>query len=270
MQLDDDLAKVFCEFVYQETGVAIDHSKKTLLEGRLRPELRRLGQGSFAEYFRYLKKISPSSAERLRFVDVVTTHETSFFRTLSLWEFLTLEVETVASKLQRPLRIWSAACSTGEESYSVAMMCQGIQERYSRFNWDLTASDISPGSVEQARRAEYGPHSVRGMGVFQELFERFVVREGDLYRVDQFLVKKVNFRTHNLFNPSFCEGRDVVFVRNVLMYFTREDQLKVLNNIVNATVNNGMVIVGETESLKGYMPELVYVRPGVYCVKKGE
>lgn len=258
----------FSRLVYEQAGINLHQGKKELLRARLAKRIRELGFESFSRYYEHL--VSDGSGEEiLHMLDCIATNLTRFFREEAHFQFL---AETVYPQFQEALkmggrepffRVWSAACSTGEEPYSIAMHVS------SHLDWDfhVLATDISTKALEKAQKAVY-PVS-RLSEVPSWMVRRFFLkghgpREGYV-RLKPEIRSRVSFHRHNLMDsPPFQEEMDVVFCRNVLIYFDRATQKKVVESISRVLKPGGYLLVGHAESLNGAVPQLRYVRPAVY------
>lgn len=263
---DQSTFEKFLSLIHETTGITMAIHKKAMVEGRIRPRLRQLGIKTYSEYFNFLFQ---SSNEMQIFVDIITTNETSFFRTQRVWEYFQKEFLFDWTKSStNPLKIWSAASSTGEEVYSIAMSCEEHKLNFPKFNYEIVGSDISNRVLKTATDARYTGRSIDNFKKnhlkFFEKYMRSVSQEGH-FEVSQGLKSKVSFFKQNLFEPISTKTKfDIIFLRNVLIYFVESDQEKVLKNISNALADNGILIVGESESLSRLKSDFNYKSPLVY------
>lgn len=253
------------EEVYRRTGVEVDASKRGMVSSRLRRRCRELGLADLGEYWDLLRALDDAAEEVGRFVDAVTTHKTSFFRTRGVWDTLREDVERRALADQ-PVAFWSAACSTGEEAASIAMLVASIAEEHAGFSWNVEASDVSPLAV--ARAADMRFSSERVDEAIQHRPEvpvdRFFEPERDgERRLVPSLRRRLLFREHNLFDAP-RRGFDVILVRNVIIYFNEADTTRVLGHCIGALRPDGLLVIGESESLTGRDSDLEYLAPCIY------
>jgi chemotaxis protein methyltransferase CheR len=256
------------DLVHKHTGITMTEKKKTLLQGRLRPRLRELALETYQDYVAYF---SAHPAEAQEFINLVTTNETFFFRTQRVWDYLEKELLPAwpARSAGKTLRLWSAASSSGEEAYSMAMLCREFQERAAGFAFSILATDIS---TEVLALAEKGVYQGRSIEDLKSRFPALVTRhfrtglpESDAYQVRPELRAAVRFGTHSLFDPpKVKQSQDVVFLRNVLIYFSPSDQSKVMANIAEALVPGGILVLGESESLARFETPFEFVAPLIY------
>ena len=248
--------------VYRHTGVTFDETKLNLLRSRLRRRCRRLGLEGLEQYLELLQS-RDGKAELSEFIDVVTTHKTSFFRTSSVWEALTSELTALAERQGRA-EVWSAACSTGEEPCSIAITASRVAEATSRLRWSVLATDVSPLTLTQAASCSFDPAKVdasRGPG--NEDLDRYFRTKGDDKVLVDALKARMTFAQHNLFHPRSATF-DIVFVRNVIIYFTEDDKRKVIENVCRSLRPGGLLVIGESESLGTRFPSLQYEAPCLY------
>lgn len=262
----------FSEWIHGEYGVKMPLSKKTMLQSRLLKRLRKLGMTSFSEYYEYL--FSPEGAQEVpRMIDLVTTHKTDFFREPAHFEYL---VQTVLPKLirtsetgvRRPFRIWSAGCSSGEEAYTLAMVLSEFAESCAGFHFSILATDISIDVLKKAQKAIYEMDIVDPIPL--NLKKKYLLRSRDrnegLVRVIPQLRTHVTFRPLNFMDREFGvrEKMDVIFCRNVVIYFDRPTQEALLNRFCHCLHRGGYVFMGHSETLNGLNVPLKQTAPTVY------
>ncbi len=265
--LSDEVLARLIQCVYRYTGITLTVKKRSLLQGRLTRRLSELGLRSFTEYADYLSSPTVGGDEVQVFIDAVTTNLTSFFRTPQIWTHFLRRILPDWHQLgqNRPIRIWSAAAASGQEPYSIAMMCDDFARRTPAFSWNLLASDISTAMLATARAGRYPSSQMTQISrgaAFCNLQRYFQNEEGFL-TVRPELKKRIEFRRHHLFERISDSPFDVVFLRNVLIYFSPEDRSRVLDRVFEAIVPGGTIIVGETETLLN-RPQFKYVRPSIY------
>ncbi len=251
--------------VYRRTGIHIDERKKTMILGRMRREARKQGFDNYEDYVASVKKAPPSSQEVDAFVDAVTTNKTSFFRTASLWRYLWEEFLPSRSDSQ-PLAFWSGASSSGEEAASMAMMCESFRAEHNpAFRYTILASDVSPAMVKAARAQRFDAAKVDAMKPpIPVESSRHFRAAGEGKELSSALRYNMQFRRHSLFEPIGRSCFDVVFVRNVIIYFTPEDKRKVLDLAITALRPGGIFVSGESESPLHHTERLEFVAPCIY------
>lgn len=260
--LNDDEFRQFSELIYSIAGISMSPAKKPLISGRLVKRLRQHGLTRYEDYFRLIT--SPQGKEELQeAVDALTTNETHFFREPKHFDYLRRQV-IPARQPGRSLRIWSAACSSGEEPYSIAML---LDEILGKDPWEVVASDISTRVLARARsglfpldrmpeipKAYLQRYCLRGIGEY----------DGTLL-IESFLRQRVRFIAHNLMQaPPQLEPFDVIFLRNVMIYFDLETKRQVVSRLLPLLRPGGHFLIGHSESLNGVTDGLQSVAPAIY------
>lgn len=256
-------------FIQSECGIKMPTVKKSMLESRLKKRLRSLGMGTFREYCDYLFSREGIRDETVNMLDVVTTNKTDFFREPKHFQYL-LEtaLPTLAAPGLGPLRVWSAGCSTGEEPYTLAMVLSEFREGLQWFDFSILATDISTQALEKSRAAVY--EALKAEAVPLELKKKYLLRSKDrslgLVRVAPYLRAKVRFRRLNLMDGDFGIGEpvDVIFFRNVMIYFDRPTQEMVLDRLCRSLIKGGYLFTGHSETLHGMKLPISQVAPTVY------
>ncbi|KAF0813950.1 Chemotaxis protein methyltransferase [Andreprevotia sp. IGB-42] len=262
LEANDDEMRLFQQLFKQHIGMHLPQSKKALLCSRLSKRLNELGLNSFRAYYEVIA--APTAAEeRQRAIDLITTNETYFFREPRHFDFLRAQVLPKASRTE-PLRIWSAASSTGEEGYSIAMLLDA--ERHDA-PWEVYGSDISQRVLRFARRGVY-PMG-RGEHIPPDYLKRYCLRGNGAY-AGQFLVEQrlrecVQFGQLNLTDlPRHLGPFDVIFLRNVIIYFDMPTKTQVVQSVVQHLKPGGWLLVGHSESLHGMALPLQMHAPSIY------
>jgi chemotaxis protein methyltransferase CheR len=245
----------------RSTGISLSQDKKALVEARLRGRVVAKAHGSFNAYCELLERADDGSEHQI-VIDLLTTNETYFFREPR--HFVVLAQEAKTRFARSSLRVWSAACSTGEEPYSIAMTL--IDQRPS-LPWEVHASDISARVVEQARRAVFPRQRLEHMP--PGYLERFCLRGRDQYqgkfRVAEEVRNRVQFYRHNLLGDSPRSQFEVIFLRNVLIYFEQTRKLDLLKNVLSALSPGGLLFVGHAEPLNSLPLPLQRVADAVFA-----
>jgi len=260
----------FADLFTELLGFDFPFTKRSLLMGRLDRRLRELGLDSYAEYWRVLT--APGSESEVQAaIDRITTNETSFFREPAHFAFLRRAVSEGWFPAGRTLRVWSAACSTGEEAYSLAM---SLAETVGlNAPWEILASDVSQLALQRARCGLYPLAGLRGLP--PHLLNRYCLRGLDEYRgqmlIDRALRQRVSFLPLNLVQALPAElGRfEVIFLRNVLIYFEAAVRARVVTRICERLSPGGLLLVGSAESLTGLGTGLEKLRPSIYRWPQG-
>ena len=260
--ITDQEFALFQKLIYKIAGIALSDAKKVLLVGRLGKRLKHYNFTSFGQYYRYLAT-GENPEELQTMVDLLTTNETYFFREPQHFDFLR-DVALKAPRTGPPFRVWSGASSTGEEGYSMAMT---LAEALKDAPWEVFGSDISQTVLAKARAGVYSLE--RTDGIPPELLKKYCMKgvrsqEGRLMISPQ-LRERVTFAQVNLTLPITGVGDfDVIFLRNVMIYFDQETKRKVVENMLPFLKPHGFFIVGHSESLNGITNKVQAVRPTIY------
>jgi chemotaxis protein methyltransferase CheR len=252
----------FRAFIYDHAGIRLNDEKKALVTSRLSKRLRFHGLSSFSEYYDVVIK-SSSGGERQTCVDLLTTNETYFFREPKHFEFLQDRLLPLW-KGGRMFRIWSAASSSGEEAYSLAML---LDDKLSSSNWEVFGSDISSRVLQRASQGHYLVDRIDGIP--KSYLQKYCLKGVDEYDgtllIDKSLREKVRFATVNLTKSFNSVGQfDVIFLRNVMIYFDGETKKQIVDRIVDALRPGGLLFIGHSESITGMNSELSLVVPTIY------
>jgi chemotaxis protein methyltransferase CheR len=263
-------------FIEKEFGIKMPPVKKPLLTSRLGKRLRVSGCRNFEEYFNYINSPDGLAHEIFVFADLVSTHETSFFREAQHFDVLYNNVLPELLKKnfgsKNILKIWSAGCSTGEEAYSIAFSCESIaqENKMEDIRYKILGTDISMKVLDSARRAVYSSNRVKNIPVN---YRRYLMTSRDsstdLVRVIPEIRMKTQFEMLNLIMESypFNEPFNIIFCRNTLIYFERGVQEQICRRLLDHLVDGGYLFVGHSESLIGFTLPLKNIIPTVY--KKG-
>lgn len=254
---------LFQKLIYKIAGISMSDAKKVLLAGRLLKRVRHHHLSSFSEYYRLVS--GPQAGEELQImVDLLTTNETYFFREEKHFDFLRRQI-LPQRPASRPLDIWSAACSTGEEVYTVAMVL--ADELGIGGPWSILGSDISTQVLRLAASGHYPMERSRGMP--PEYLRKYClkgVREQEgTFLIDARLRSHIRFAQVNLNAPLPDTGLfDVIFLRNVMIYFDQETKRKVVTQLSQRLRPGGYFIIGHSETLNGVNETLRPVQPTIY------
>lgn len=257
---DYDSFRVFLE---EACGIVLGDNKHYLVASRLNRLLKELELESVGELINAMQK-QPRSGIRERIIDAMTTNETFWFRDNHPYAMLKdLIFPEIAKKRQGQIRIWSAACSSGQEPYSISMIVQEYgQSRPGSIpgNIEIVGTDISPTMLALCRDAKYDALAL-SRGLSPERKQRFFAKNGDLWEVKDEIRKRVRFTEINLMNSYSSLGKfDVVFCRNVLIYFSAELKRDILRRISQTLVPGGYLFLGSTETLASYSDDFETVR----------
>jgi len=260
------------EWIQAGCGIRMPPSKRIMVEARLRRRLRALGMTSFGDYCAHVFGASGED-ERAHLVDAITTNKTDFFREPQHFEYLVRAAlpELVRSRgagLRRPLAVWSAGCSTGEEPYTLAMVLGEVAAGMPGFDFLILATDISTAVLRHAAQATYAEERVAPVPL--PLRKKYLLRSRDrgrqLVRIAPEARRHVRFRQLNFMDGEFGlrEPMDVIFCRNVMIYFDCATQEELLNRFCRHLAPGGYVFLGHSETIHGLDVPLRQVAPTVY------
>ena len=256
-QLSDRRFRDISELIERQVGIQLPPAKRTMVEGRLRKRVRALGLASLDQYGAYLFDEGRLDEEMVSLIDCVTTNKTDFFREPSHFDFLAQKAlpALLERGSGRPLKVWSAACSTGAEAYTAAMVLQNQVLAGLRFTYSILGTDISTDVLDQAEAAIYPQAMVDPVPEADR--QRYVMTSRDasrgLVRVVPELRRLVQFHGLNLMDPVYPIDRslDVIFCRNVLIYFDKPVQKMVIKRLTSHLRTGGYLILGHSESMAG-------------------
>ncbi|MDX1392044.1 MAG: CheR family methyltransferase [Rheinheimera sp.] len=252
----------FQQWLYKTAGINLSPAKKSLVASRLFKRVKLYQLRSYAEYFALIMSDKVPTELQVA-LDLLTTNETYFFREPRHFEFLKQTILPAATAL-RPFRVWSAASSSGEEPYSLAMV---LADHFGDTGWQLLGSDISSQVLEKARIGHYP--LTRTENIPRPLLMKYCLKgvgqQQGTFLVCRSLRDKVEFRQINLVEPFPDIGQfDVIFLRNVMIYFDQETKCKVVANMLPLLRPGGYFIVSLSESLNGVTEKLRLVSPSIY------
>jgi chemotaxis protein methyltransferase CheR len=266
----------FQQLIYQEAGIWLGEHKQALLTGRLARRLRLLGLSSMQEYFHLL--MQPDQLhERAVMIDCITTNETHFFREPRHFEFLENQVfprwqeETAASGRSKHLRVWSAGCSSGEEPYSLAMLLLKSFPQEKGWEIEVLATDISMRVLEKARAGVYPIEKAKDIP--RQYLHTYMLKgrgeQKNVMKVGPELHRVVRFARVNLHADSYpvVGFFDLIFCRNVLIYFDQKSKERVIAGILQHLSPAGLLFVGHSEHLGSTVPSLRAIAPTIHALR---
>lgn len=261
--LSDQEFALFQRLIYKIAGISLSDTKKVLLAGRLMRRLKHHQLSSFGEYYQLIA--SEQHPEELQtMVDLLTTNETYFFREPTHFDFLRNEI---VAKRNNPatFRVWSAASSSGEEAYSIAMT---LAETIPSGAWEIIGSDISTKVLAAAAAGHYSLARTDGIppGYMRKYCLKGVRSHAGTFLIAPELRKKARFFQINLMHPVEADigDFDVIFLRNVMIYFDPETKTRVVHNLLPRLKKGGYLIIGHSETLTGITDRVVGMRPTIY------
>lgn len=268
MPNDFDLKRLTAH-IHDICGIQIPPSKRNLLEGRLRKRMETLGLDGLEDYCRWVLTDDHLVTETDLLINAVTTNKTDFFREPAHFDYLTSTVlPEMTTGRQRPLRIWSSACSTGAEPYTLAMVVDAFLKQHGGPDYGILATDIDTQVLEVARQGIYSRDLIRP--VPEALRNRYVMnaigQDSAKVRIVPELRSAIGFAQLNLIDNHYPVGdpMDVIFCRNVLIYFNKHTQVRVVSQLVDKLRPGGFIMLGHTESAAGTDPRLRYVANTIF------
>lgn len=270
-ELSESDFQVFSKFIYSEFGIKMPPIKRIMLQGRLLKRIRELNMSSYSEYKQYLFSKEGHSREILHFLNVVTTNKTDFFREPVHFNFMTdVALPDFRSKGTNGqiFRVWSAGCSSGEEPYTISVVLNEFERMNSAFKFDILGTDISTQMLEKAAKGVYLANKL--VTVPLELKKRYFLKSKDpnnlTVRVHPLLQKSIRLAYLNLMDNQYSvkESFDIIFCRNVMIYFDRLTQEKVINKLCLQLKPGGYFFIGHSESLSGMDVPLQHIKPTIF------
>ena len=258
-------AEVLLAVLKELTGITIPPQKTMLVMSRLRKRLAELNHPHLPDYAAHVRS---DRAEQQVFINLLTTNETSFFRTPRVWKYFR---EQYLPEFQRSsgsdvLRIWSAAASTGEEAFSVAMTCHDLQLRHPSFRYQVLATDVDTDVLAKAKSGQFGARTVEKLRETNpEMFYRHFKAGDSGSEANEELLRNIKFARHNLLErlkPHVWQ--DVVFLRNALIYFRETEQIKILEQLALSMRVGAILILGESESIGALDTPFKFMQPQIY------
>jgi chemotaxis protein methyltransferase CheR len=240
----------FAKLIHERAGIHLKEHKITLLSNRIRKRLRTLNMKDYDEYYQFLQ--NDKGNEMVHFLEVVTTNESYFWRTTQNYDALKTHVlpEVLKQYRGQELKLWSAGCSTGEEPYNLAIELIESMRKVGFFNFRIVATDISTRVVQFAQEGRYTGRKIEKIP--PEILKRYfkpLTDDPEVFEVRDDIKKKIEFRVENLFQ-STPSGMHVIFCRNVMIYFKREEQKVLVDRFHRALLPGGYLFIGHAESLQ--------------------
>ena len=255
-KLSDDTFVLLRDFIYERTGIYFPQKKKYLLEGRLAKRLQILGLAQFEDYLHLLRYGAQRQSEFEFLCNTITINETSFFRNEPQIQAFQQKLAAEVIELKkgfggRTLRIWSAACSSGEEPYTLAMLyLEHLKPRYPDVRVEIVGTDINTAVLEAGRKAEYSAYTIRSMP--QYYIDKYFDLQNGLYRLHDDVKELVRFEYHNLADRQLMRRMnhfDFIFCANVLIYFDLKAKIRIVGDLYDCLNRGGYLFIGYSEML---------------------
>lgn len=264
-QITSEELQAISKYVYDVSGIVIDESKAYLIETRLRSVAQALGCGSFGELHK--KAVGDATtAVKEKIIDAISTNETLFFRDGAPFDLLRhklipelIDRRSAGSgvSLPVPIRIWSCACSTGQEVYSIAIVLKELLMDLRRYQIKLLGTDISDRAVQQASYGAYNRFEIE-RGLPEKTLRQYFVCKDGMWKIKDEIRAMVQFKKLNLFSSFLPLGTfDIIFCRNVAIYFTPQDRKRLFDRLADSLDAGGALIIGSSESLTGVSSRFV-------------
>ncbi len=261
----DAIFRRFADMIYQRFGIVYKEEKREMLRAKISRHMRREGMDSYEEFFHLLLH-RDSRDLWMAFVDDITIHTTNFFRERNHFDYIRRHIDDIFEANprilgRRELRAWSSAASTGEEPYTLAMvLAEALGDRAS---FKILATDVSRGALAQGMAGEYRV-DIRN-DVEPLYLQKYFVRTSRGFMVTPELRHRVVFRLFNLADPfPFRHPLDMIFCRNVMIYFSTEMQQELVDKVYRALAPGGLFFIGHSESLIGKRHRFKYIQPTIY------
>ncbi|QDU30570.1 Chemotaxis protein methyltransferase [Anatilimnocola aggregata] len=268
--ISPELMMRYGKLIYDVTGIRISPQKQALLANRVRRRLKATNIADFEGYLRHLQKLKPANAEWDLFLQEITTHETYLFRDESHWTWFqdqylaAISQEAIAGKRPRSLRIWSAACSTGDEAYSAAVCVAACVKQMSPWTIKIIGTDIGIGAVEQARQATFSQRAMKLVPPSLRTRYFTAAEEPEFSKAKPELSALVQFRQHNLLDPLREQPFDLIFLKNVLIYFDEASKQRVVANVLKLLAPGGYLVAGAAEGISDHLKNLKRIHAWLY------
>ncbi len=271
LKLKDRTFQKFSHLIYEHAGIVLSDIKKQLVKSRLSKRIKALGLGSFEEYYQYLESRNFEGEEMVQMLDAISTNKTSFFRENAHFEFLKTKLlpNLVAAIPQGGvIKLWSAACSTGEECYTLCIVLSEFLQRYPAISFKVLATDIS---TEVLKKAEMGIYNIeQGEDIGTPLLRRYFQQGQNNYqgkmRVKKELRDHCTFKRLNFMDPNWKlnDTFDIIFCRNAMIYFDKPTQARLVERFHQHLKPGGHLFIGHSESLLDSRQHFSYVQPTIY------
>lgn len=267
-EITDKEFEHFRELIYQEAGINLTPAKRCLVQTRIGKLMRRRNINGFKQLFSMLEN-DDTGQELISVVDAICTNHTYFFRENEHFNYLTEHIipDLVNNQNKKIVRIWSAGCSTGEEPYSIAISLNEVRNHLQSWKFNVFASDLSTKALKTAARGIYEMETIRPLSdeLKKKYFQRGKGRFSNLVKVKDNVKLQVEFKRHNLLNTLDNQQKfDVIFCRNVMIYFDQDTKTKVVHRVGEKLNEGGYFITGHSESLNMIEHPYTMVKPTIY------
>ena len=265
LKMDQVSFERLSKFITEEYGIKLPATKKSMLESRLNKKVKSLGVESYSQFLDHIFSEKGLKTDLVDVVDLITTNKTDFFREAAHFQFMT---ESFLPNYESNLNIWSAGCSTGEEPYTIIMALEEYKKQNTSFIYSILASDISQRVMQSAFTGIYT--SDRLSGIPNQMKRDYFLKSKQnpsLVRVKPQFRRKIKYKRINLVEGQYGISKnyyDIIFCRNVLIYFDKPTQEKVIKNFSNYLKKGGLLFIGHSESLMGMDVPFKQLKPTIY------
>ncbi len=267
--MDQKTFEKFKSYIESNIGICIPQAKKVMVESRLAKRLRILKLDTYKEYQEYFFSTQGQIDEKPRFIEAITTNKTDFFREIDHFNILMKDVLPKIKEIEnQEIRLWSAASSTGEEAYTMAMFLEEFTEKTPGLNYKILATDISEEVLHKGRKAVYPLSDGEPIPISYK--KKYCLlskdKEAPTLRIKKKLREKVMFRHINLVSDSYKVKKEyhVIFLRNVMIYFNKDTQTEILNNLHTHLHDDGYLFLGHSENLPDRDIPFERIGPSIY------
>jgi len=272
VQMDEESFVRLSSYVTREYGIKLPATKKSMLESRLNKKVKSLGMDNYKQFLDYIFSDAGKKGDLFHVVDLITTNKTDFFREPEHFKFIagTYLAQWSQADARRSMNVWSAGCSSGEEPYTLVMVMEEFRKRNPQFNYNIMASDVSIRMIQSAFNGLYSFDKIAGVPAdLKRLYFLRSKTQPDVVRVKPEYRKRINYKRINFMDESYGllkQDYDIIFCRNVLIYFDKPTQERVIRKFISHLRPGGLLFLGHSESIMGMDVPLRQIQPTVYQV----
>jgi chemotaxis protein methyltransferase CheR len=272
IRMDDESFVRLSSYVTREYGIKLPVTKKSMLESRLNKMVKSLEMDNYKQFLDYIFSDTGNQADLFHVIDLITTNKTDFFREPEHFKFLAGSYLAKWSQEdgRRSMKIWSAGCSSGEEPYTLIMVMEEFRRRNPQFSYSLLGSDVSIRMIQTAFKGVYTIDKVAGVPMdLRRLYFLRSKTQPDLVRIKPEYRKRINYKRINFLDDSYGllkQEFDIIFCRNVLIYFDKPTQERVIRKFISHLRPGGLLFLGHSESIMGMDVPLRQIQPTIYQV----
>jgi len=272
VQMDEESFVRLSSYVTREYGIKLPATKKSMLESRLNKKVKSLGMDNYKQFLDYIFSDAGKKGDLFHVIDLITTNKTDFFREPEHFKFIagTFLAQWSQADGRRSMNIWSAGCSSGEEPYTLVMVMEEFRKRNPQFSYNIIASDVSIRMIQSAFNGIYSFDKIAGVPAdLKRLYFLRSKTQPDVVRVKPEYRKRINYKRINFMDESYGllkQDYDIIFCRNVLIYFDKPTQERVIRKFISHLRPGGLLFLGHSESIMGMNVPLRQIQPTVYQV----